>query len=224
MKKLLFVAALSVASTSVFAQAKNFEGFFVEGGLAVGSTNVKGSFSDDDGAGSFDNGGKDYLKGKVSLGYMKAINDKFLVGVSVGSILGSITVSEGSTTEGERELAKAKNNYSVALIPAYALTDKMVLRGKISYNKTKYESSGVGMTDRGTLYDFTQNAKFSGIGLGVGAQYYFTKNIYGAIDIEKVMYSSKSLNQSVNGVPYTDGTTSIKPNSTVGLISIGYKF
>ncbi len=32
---------LSVATTSVFSQAKNFEGFFVEGGLALGSTTVR---------------------------------------------------------------------------------------------------------------------------------------------------------------------------------------
>jgi opacity protein-like surface antigen len=224
MKKLLLVAALSVATTSVFAQAKNFEGFFVEGGLAIGSADTKTTYTQGDYSDTAEDGGKNYLKGQMSIGYMKAINEKFLIGASVGTVLGSITVGESSNSDGERDLTKAKNNYSIALIPAYALSDKLVVRGRISYNKSKVEGSGVGSDDNEDLYNYTQSAKVSGFGLGVGAQYFITKNVYAAIDIERVQYSSKNMAMNINGQPFTDGVINVKPSNTVGLISVGYKF
>lgn len=223
MKKLLLVAALSVATTSVFAQAKNFEGAFIEGGLAVGSNNTKTSYTQGTYSGNSEDGGQSYLKGQLSLGYMKAINEKFLLGASVGTVLGSITAGESSNSNGERDITKAKNNYSVALIPAYALSDKLVVRGKISYNKSKIESSGIS-ENNDDLYNYAHTGKFSGFGLGLGAQYFITKNVYAAIDIERVQYSSKNLAMTVNGQPFSDAVLNVKPSNTVGLISVGYKF
>jgi opacity protein-like surface antigen len=228
MKKLLLVAALSVATTSVFAQAKNFEGFFVEGGLAVGATNSKATYTEGSYSSTSEDGGKDYLKGQVSFGYMKAINDKFLIGASVGTVIGSIKNAQISDSQGTDVTGKAKDNYSLSLIPAYALTDKLVVRGKISYNQSKSQTSGTYWNDDSQVNQFlstySATAKFTGMGLGIGAQYFITKNVYAAIDLERVSYSSKNLNEVDGGVPVTDETVSIKPTNTVGLISVGYKF
>lgn len=227
MKKLLLVAALSVATTSVFAQAKNFEGFFVEGGLAVGAANTKSTYTEPGFSSTSDDGGKNYLKGQVALGYMHAVNDKFLVGASVGTVLGSIESAKITNSTGASITTKAKNNYAFSLIPAYALSDKLVVRGKISYNQTKSQTSGT-FNDENNNFELTSysaSAKFKGYGLGIGAQYFITKNVYAAIDLERVMYSAKTLNEVVAGQPLNDGSaTSVKPSNTVGLISVGYKF
>jgi long-subunit fatty acid transport protein len=229
MKKLLLVAALSVATTSVFAQAKNFEGFFVEGGLAIGSSSFKNSEVDNTSGSTFTSndeyGSKSFTKGRVSLGYMKAVDNNFLVGVSVSSLLGSTTLFNGTNSDGETDTAKLKNSYQIALVPAYAVSDKFAVRGKVSYNKAKFESNAL-YDDGGTLVPTSSSAKFNGIGLGVGAQYFFTKNLYGAIDIERITMSSKSLNIVNDGQPVASSDYAItsKPTQTMGLISIGYKF
>jgi long-subunit fatty acid transport protein len=228
MRKLVLVAALSVATTSVFAQTKNFEGFFIEGGLALGSSSFRNSVVDsgDTPSSSTDEfGGKSFSQGKVSLGYMKAIDNKFMIGLSVSSLLGTSTVANNASSNGETDTAKFKNNYSIALIPAYAVSDQFAVRGKISYNSVKFESSGLN-SDENNLVPNTSSAKFNGIGLGIGAQYYFTKNIYAAIDVERVMYSSKKLDLTYNGNVVDNSTFSVttKPSTTIGLISIGYKF
>jgi long-subunit fatty acid transport protein len=223
MKKLLLVAALSVATTSVFAQASNFEGAFVEGTLALGSTSLKVVESDGNGSNyssRSENGLKSFTKGKVSVGYMKAIDSNFLLGVSAGTILGSTTAfnSQSSGDAEKIDTGKFKNNYSVALIPAYAFSDKFALRGRLSYNTMKYEANGLADS-----IPRAQSAKFNGVGFGLGAQYFFTKNFYGAIDIERIMYSSEDLTTTVNGA-LSEDKNNLKPTTTMGLISVGYKF
>ena len=224
MKKSLLVAALSIATTSVFAQASNFEGAFVEGALALGSTSLKVVESEGNYSSRSENGLKSFTKGKVSVGYMKAIDSNFLLGVSVGTILGSTTAfnSQSSGLTEKTDTAKFKDNYSVALIPAYAFTDKFAVRGRLSYNTMKYEANG-SEVDGVSTSSRAQSAKFNGVGLGLGAQYFFTKNFYGAIDIERIMYSSKDLTTTENGAPIED-KNNLKPTTTMGLISVGYKF
>lgn len=229
MKKIIISVAAATVASGAFAQAKNFEGFFVEGGVAIGSPSNKFSYANQDGDfASGSNQSKDYIKGKISLGYMHALNEKFLLGAAFGGILGSTTVSEYSASNGEFDKSQAKNKYSLALIPAYVLSDNLLVRGRVSYNKVKIEGTGLTDTNGGgqivSLASDTYSAKLNGIGLGIGAQYYFTKNIYGAIDLERVMYSSKNLDRTRDGVARTDSTLSLKANETVGLISVGYKF
>ncbi len=232
MKKALLMIFLSVATTSVFSQAKNFEGFFVEGGFAVGSTTVRNTEVVYD----FNNSpptstttdkslGKSFAESRVSFGYMKALNNNFLLGVSFGSMLGSTSLP-GESNNVSSETGKLKNNYQLALIPAYALTDNFAIRGKVSYNKANYESNKY-FPNGGFPVNRLNTAKLNGIGLGVGAQYFFTKKLYGAIDVERIAMSSKYLKMVEDTQPpttVTDVTVEVKPTQTMGLISIGYKF
>ncbi len=219
---------LSVATTSVFSQAKNFEGFFVEGGLALGSTTVRKTevnYDNSPPTTSSKSLGESFTESRVSFGYMKAFDNNFLLGVSFGSMLGS-TRLPGEEDSTSSETGKLKNNYQLALIPAYALTDKFAIRGKVSYNKANYESNKY-MPNGGFPVNRLDTAKLNGIGFGVGAQYFFTKKLYGAIDVERIAMSSKYLKMVEYVDPpqvVTNLTVEVKPTQTIGLISIGYKF
>lgn len=197
-KKLLLVAALSVATTSVFAQTAKFEGASVFGNFSQMTTSTKLT----DGADTLDGLGKSATA--VSLGgdYGIKLGNK---SVALLGVTYNITKPEMLTfnADGDSFEFKQKNAYSIYVAPGYAVTDKALVYGKLSYNKTKVESTG----------DITGTQSFSGVGYGVGTRIFIDKNLFVNLEWQQINYGSERALDA-----------NWKPTATIGSIGIGYKF
>lgn len=198
MKKIIAVSALvasSVFSASVFAQAKNFEGFSVGvSGSFVGNTTELTS------SGVPINVGDSNFIPTGEIGYTHAITDKFTLGIS--GTYDFIESNAGKITSSLQ--IKAKNHYSINLKPGYAVSNETLVYALVGYNSVE-----------GSITNVSGSTTFNGIGYGFGAQVMLTKNIYGKLEIQQVQYDSKGT---------FGGALNVKPISNIGTIGFGYKF
>lgn len=197
MKKLLLVAALSVATTSVFAQAKNFEGFNAGVNLSSVGASTKTTLDGE----SIGFGGQSVVP-SVEVGYNFVADEKFVIGLS-GTYDLSKTDS-GMLTDGIK--LEGKNRYSVNIKPGYVVTPTVLVYGIVGYNKME-----------GSVTTLPEKTNFNGIGYGVGAQVMLDKNLYFKVEAQKVSFSSKTTTFNGDAVTY-------KPEATSATIGIGYKF
>lgn len=206
MKKLLLVAALSVATTSVFAQASNFEGF--SAGLSISAVGNNTKVSDNSGY-SFTLGKDNVIPG-IDLSYSKAIDSKMLIGFGLTYDLAkskSGEIAGGGDTIG----LEAKNHYSVYVQPQYLLNNTTAVFGKLGYHQMKGSISG----------DYAANftsEKYNGFGYGVGIKTFIDKNLFVQVEGQIVDFKQKSFDYGGGDV------VSYKPKSTAGIITLGYKF
>ncbi len=205
MKKIIAVSALitsALFSTSVFAQAKNFEGFTA--GVNISSVGASTKINGADDFGGF-NLGEQSVVPSLEIGYNAAIGNKFVLGVTATYDLAES--KSGQVTDFFQ--LKAENHYSINLKPGFAVTDSTLIYATVGYNQMTGKVTGNSIT--------TNNTNFSGIGYGIGSMILLDKNIFVKLEVQQIDYSSKS-----NTI---DGTSvSYKPSATVGTIGFGYKF
>ena len=215
MKKILLVAALSVATSTAFAQAKNFEG--PSAALAFGATGINSNISSTDNAGSSSiDSGKTNLISGLDFSYAKAVDANWLLGFGVTYDLsksksGTFAYDDGPTDVGSISLS-GKNHYSVYFQPTYALNNTTALFAKVGYHSIKGTITAVG--DEG---NYSAGRTFTGVGYGVGVKTFLNKNIYVQAEAQLVDFGKKS---ETDG----DDTQTVKIKSTAGILSIGYKF
>lgn len=197
MKKLLIATAVAATffAPQAFAQAKNFQGFSVAGNLIftnstadITSTTYNGSAT-----GTSTNLA---LQGQ----YTWALSDQFVV--SLGAQLGLGDVKAG-TFSGTTVDIKGKNWNSVYVAPGYAVSDTVLVYGKLAALSGDTETSTGGKNSG------------DGIGFGLGVQSLLTKNVFIQGEFLSNTYTDKNftLNNEVD-----------KYKNTQLSIGIGYKF
>ncbi|MFN7340984.1 MAG: outer membrane protein [Opitutia bacterium] len=201
-----------------------------------------------------DNGGrlfesKDAFNGQLALAYNLAVGDSFLLGLEVAKQFGAGTrfTSLAGFSEADFEgVVETKNNWSVALRPAYALSNKFMVYGKISYANAKI--SGANSLLLADFYGVDNDGlsvskNVSGLGLGVGFEYNIDQNWFLQFEIERIGFDSyrKSVSTGTNNTTVTDSTSTtpdsgasvgeyhsatadIGVNLSKATISLGYRF
>lgn len=200
-----------------------------------------------------DFGSKQKIIPSLSLGYNFAINEKFLLGIegkynltkgpkSTNSY--SLDVFNGDESLNAANISTSiqqKNNWSLALKPGYVLNDKTMVYAKLSYHNSKSTITNsiggfINESEEGSLTN-SQTIKQKGLGFGAGVEHNITKSLFVRAEIEQIRFKSKNttdplVSPGVVGVIASgfgvDGdvgaSTSVKPTTTVGGITIGYRF
>lgn len=221
MKKLLLVAALSVATTSVFAQAKNFEG--PSAALTIGAVGADTQYNENDIADDSTtklNSGKTSLVSGLDLSYAKAVDANWLIGFGITYDFTKTKSGEFSSTNGAESGSlsiSGKNHYSIYVQPTYALNNSTAIFAKLGYHSLKGVVEGSYDDGLNPVESGSVSAKFKGIGYGVGVKTYINKNLYIQAEAQIVDYKKKTFTE-------VDYSESYKIKSNAGIISVGYKF
>lgn len=199
--KTLVAIAIAAASTGVLADG--FNGFYAGVGVGAVGADTKlnlGPFSA--------TVGETTTVGVLDVGYSLPINStKF--GVALGA-----TYDLNETKSGELEIyglkgeLQGKDHYSVYVQPFYMLTQDSAVFAKIGYHSMKGELLLNGCGDQSS-----ESMNLNGVGVGLGARVFATKNIFIQAEAGWVDYGSK-----------TKGEVDVKVRSTNGTISVGYSF
>ena len=187
MKKILIAVATvaTFAAPQAFAQAKNFEGLSV-----LGSVNFNNSRADQT--------GQDTLtKSDTAVGLQAEY------GFSLSE---SVTLGVGATASSDTKISdstKLKNAYSLYVAPGYAVNKDVLVYGKVA------ALSATIATDSGTSVDY------SGAGIGLGARYFTTPNLFLQAEYMYNKYDEKDF--KVAG-------TKVKDQNGVLSFGVGYRF
>ena len=132
--------------------------------------------------------------------YSFALAPQFVLGVGATLSTGNHKVSDVSGPLGGEN--NTKNNTSFDLTPGYAVSDTLLVFGKISaLNATLENAAG------------TTSISLSGLGYGIGARSMINKNVF-----IQAGYDSNKYND------FTSGTITSSATSTIFSLGAGYKF
>lgn len=205
--KTLVAIAIAAASTGVLADG--FNGFYAGVGVGAVGADTKlnlGPFSA--------TVGETTTVGVLDVGYSLPINStKFGVALGATYDLNETKSGELETHGLERRTARhglkgelqGKDHYSVYVQPFYMLTQDSAVFAKIGYHSMKGELLLNGQS--------SESMNLNGVGVGLGARVFATKNIFIQAEAGWVDYGSK-----------TKGEVDVKVRSTNGTISVGYSF
>ena len=253
MKKVIIALSIMSASTVVMADAKNFAGFNAALGINAVSTTHDVNYSTSQ-TGVDTNlgdpatlnsssitplGSKQSIVPSISLGYNFALDQKFLIGLEANYDLSkgpkhastdNETVSVYTDSYSGNTTLRQKNHWSLAVKPGYALTKDVMVYAKLAYHNAKLDINSTSSNND----DLSVSFKQKGMGFGAGTEINLNKNLFLRAEIEQITYKSKSASretpapdlQQGNDYVMLNGTDTIsaKTKSTVGTISIGYRF
>ena len=202
MKNLIFALAIaaSFATSSVYAQAKNFAGVSMGGNLNLISTTTEISL----GSSGLNGIGQEATNVSVQAAYGLIISDVALL--SVGGTYNLSDIDAGKITSGATtNTIKFQNAVALYVEPGLMLNDKNLGYAKISYNRATVKAeAGESVTQ-----------DVSGTGFGFGIRTLLSKNAYLQIEVNRIQYASARFDGS---------TTDFKSASTAGSLGLGYKF
>lgn len=191
----LVAAVTALSASQSFAQAKRFEGLTL--GLnaeAVRSSTEQGVA----GISASDNGYT--TDADIQLQYGWAVAPQFVLGV--GATLGTGPLKAGTINGTEFTL---RDRYSIDFVPGYALSDSSLVYAKIAYLTANAKAQGGGID--------TSNG-VNGYGLGVGFRALMEKNLYLQVAYDFNKYDEKR----------NTALTTLKPDSNIFSIGVGYRF
>jgi opacity protein-like surface antigen len=221
MKKKLLAICLTVATTSVFAQASKHEGFYFGADLGFKSTGGEATGLGIEGYDAVQIGGKNSLIPSINAEYKFALSDKALLGVGFTYDISKtkLGTSQFAGYDVENDVGvlvgakgKEKNHYSLFLKPGYLVSPTTEVYGLLAYHKMKvtYDFDAVASNGINTIeVSGSDSSKHTGFGYGAGVRTELSKNIYGYVQVQQVKYKSKD---------------DFKPSTNVGSIGIQYKF
>ena len=192
-KALLLAASVAFIAPQAFAQAKNFEGFSVGANLAVAksTTEPTGVACVSGNTNSLD------LQAQYSL----ALAPQFVLGLGVTLGTGNNNAGTFSLTGTE---VSTKNRTAFDIIPGYAISNSMMLFGKVSALSADGASTTAGVETKKSI---------SGVGYGFGLRGLIDKNMFYQLGYDINKY---------NDVDF--GTGNVKASSSVFSLGVGYKF
>ncbi len=170
MKKLAIVIAATAAAVfapNAFAQASNFQGFSVAGGLNVSNSTSEITRS---GLTATSSGTSNNIDAQVQ--YALAFGEKFVVGLGV---------SVGLTDYDIAADTKMKNTTGFFVTPGYALSDTLLAYGKVGAINGKFAIDNSISTD------------MSGIGYGLGVKSKMNKNLFLQGELVLNQYDDKTV-------------------------------
>lgn len=221
------------------------------GGTGPGGTDLPDTYDvrNEDAAHGFYN--KDAFNGQISLAYNLAVSRNWVLGLEVAKQFGAATRMESfafNSTDSNYDVAdyvEVKNNWSAALRAGYAVTNKFMIYGKVSYANAKITgNTSLQLADVEGLAttDLSVNKSVSGVGLGLGFEYNLDDNWFLQFEIERIEFNHYNRRQSsgtfnttlVDGSLVTDagvqageayrGVADIGANLSKATISLGYRF
>ncbi len=218
---LLVAAALTVPAV---ASAKDFSGFGVSADLLLKSTGaevkskyVEGSYVD---SMKEDEGGKQNILAGLNAWYGFDITSCVVLQVGATADLGKHDVAKFRDSDGYSAKVEEKNHYSFYVAPGYLVTPKTLVYGKLAYHNTKLKLGG---NDFGYWGDDVSGSKrFNGWGLGGGISTMLTDNLFVYAEAQHVWYESKKIFSASS--TYESVQVKAQPDSTIGVIGIGYNF
>ena len=227
-KKILGTSLLvtCLTTTSLFAQAKNFQGFSLALGASAtsGKNELEGrlySYSNEQMSASFD---KSNIIPSVDLSYAIQSTDKFFISLGVNKDFTKTNLGKQyfDTNEDNTTVEnKLKSHYAMYVQPSYLISNTSAVFGKISYNKAKIESAATG--EYGTVTTEVQSKSTHGYGYGLGIKTLINSNFYIQVEAERVNYKSKSFDPNSSFTNFR-ADYRIEPSTNSGKISVGYKF
>ena len=173
MKKLLIASAIvaTFVTPQAFAQAKNFEGFSVLGGVNVAAATFEQNAKNGSSSTSATSTSSNF---QLQAEYTMAAGQQFTVGVGVNAGLGDLLFGRWAATGVDLKL---KDTLAVYVAPGYAVSDTTLVYGKIA-------------AISGTAAD-TSSVSLSGVGYGAGARFLSGKNVYYQVEFMQNQYSDK---------------------------------
>jgi opacity protein-like surface antigen len=196
MKNIFIATALAATffSPQAFAQAKNFEGFGLVGNVDFLNTDATSRTTTSSGS---------YGQSSANLGvqaqYNLALGSQFVLGFGAAYELTKPTTAKNSATG---VTFKAKNLTTAFLAPGYAISDTLLVYGKIA---------GQSFTEENDSSSSTR--AWSGTGFGGGFQTKLNTNWFVQGELMSYDFGSQ-----------TSGTATDKLGVTSATIGIGYKF
>lgn len=175
MKKILIAAAMAATfvTPQAFAQAKNFEGFSVLGGLNIANSKYDSEAKPGSTSFSVD---KTATNVQLQAEYGIALSNSVLLGLGVTAGLGDLSFG---TPPSATEEVKLKDNVSVYIAPGVTLNDSTLLYAKLA------SVSGTGGT-----------TNLSGIGYGLGARFLTGKNVFFQAEYVYTKFDDKTFTSS----------------------------
>ena len=225
-KKILGTSLLvtCLTTTSLFAQAKNFQGFSLALGASAtsGKSELEGKLYSFEGtSASFD---KSNIIPSVDLSYAIQSTDKFFISLGISRDFKKTNLGQQYFDQFEDNTTlenKLKSHYAMYVQPSYLISNTSAVFGKISYNKAKIESAATGET--GTVTTEVQSKSTHGYGYGLGIKTLINSNFYIQVEAERVNYKSKSFDPNSSATGW-GADYRIEPSTNSGKISVGYKF
>ena len=154
--------------------------------------------------------------GQLAAGYSKSFGNLNLA-ASVFYVLGDQksgeTRADGGASGGERYVFRNEQTWGVSIEPGYYLNKSSLLYARLGYVQTRGKTKN---DFQGSTYHF--NTTYQGFHYGAGARFALSDKLYGLVEIQKLQYRREYFNEG------SDGGISMKPESLIGLIGIGYKF
>lgn len=195
MKKVrAIVAAVGVlGAMQAFAQAKNFEGLSLGANLEVDHGSLRAS----DGSSDSDRNTRLGLQVR----YDWVLGNQFLLGLGAGMGTGH---RNAGTYALSGSSAYTKNRYSIDVMPGYAISNTLMVYGKLS------ALSATALSNNGT-----DTASVHGTGYGIGLR--------GLIDNNTYWQAGLDTNRFQNVTFGTTGTTA-RFRDNVLSVGVGYKF
>jgi len=191
----LIAAIIALVAPTAFAQARNFEGFSLGANLESARTTTNTVAIGSDSGNGFGLG----LQAQYSIAY----GNQFVLGLGA-------TLSTGKRKAGTLGTADftTKNATSLDLAPGYAISDSLLVYGKIS----SISLTAVGATTAtGTEIG---SESMSGFGYGLGVRSMIDKNIFIQAGYDSNRYSEKA----------STSLGTFSGSSSVFSLGAGYKF
>lgn len=170
MKKIMIAAALAaaVAAPQAFAQAKNFEGFSVFGGLNAANSKIETTATNSATSRS--------TNVALQAQYAWALGQQFVLGVGATVGAGDLTFATGLAGD-----IKLKDSAAVYIAPGVAVSDSTLVYGKIA-------------STSGTVYDNSGSLSVTGVGYGIGAQFKSGNNLFYQVEYLQNNFADKANN------------------------------
>lgn len=196
----------ALASTSVYAESSNFEGF--EAGLSLGYVNADMVYTDS----NSDRLDWDKNDAVVQLGaaYHWPINDDWLIGLGATYDLND-TNAGTQTYNNENIRAELQNHTSIYLQPTYVIDDTSAVFAKIGYHKARTKVTGPS-----TVWT-DDNVSVEGFGYGLGYKRLIQNNMFIQGEFLFVNYDDESLISGPLSYEY-------KQKARYAVITLGYRF
>lgn len=197
---------LALASTSVYAESSNFEGF--EAGLGLGYVNADMVYTDSN-PDRLDWDENDVV---VQLGaaYHWSINDDWLIGLGATYDLND-TDAGTQTYRNENIRAELQNHNSIYLQPTYVIDDTSAVFAKIGYHKARTKVTGPS-----TVWA-DDNVSVEGFGYGLGYKRLIQNNLFIQGEFLFVNYDDESLISGALSYEY-------KQKARSAVVTLGYRF
>lgn len=236
-RKYLAVLFTLTITLPVFAFDK--PGFYITAGMALDATTAE-----DFGLAGLDNAfsstladaGKSRSGGTIALGYAYPLSPKYLIMLEAGKDTGDGTgfTTAAFLTTGllssqiDREW-QFRRDWFFAIKPALRLSDATLIYISLSHHKGSVSGRSDVYLDCAlegctSQTSFSGGGQLSGTGTGMGLQTTIDKNWFVRVEVERIQFTEFTASIGDPAALSDFRTESLRPISTVGRFTVGYRF